>query len=390
MSRQGIDWCIYRNSRGASWQQHSLNAGLLHPIPSVSEKHSLSPTIQKRSQHVHQATVQLWRETTSTKHEQHLIHCQLDYNKREFRLLKIEPPDPKASSKTLLPKCTIKKFSLESAPPYKAVSYRWGESLDSRKILVIGLPTDISDNLFDFFLQGRLEGQVSMSDNGWPDRLDTGIYKSDNGWLSDRYKLATEAEKQWSSERWLWIDQLCINQSSIDEKNHQVAQMGVIFSKAIEVLVWLGTGVDGTEKAVRVARISAQRAEEEDRTMSDLQAFQKIVSNQYWSRLWIIQEFVLVRTVIIMSGSEYVIGAHFRELARDVARSDSSLGIARIWPFMTARRRLTAAYMQRRTAKSFYGPELQYTWQDVMKLAKKAECKDVRDRVYGMLSMVRH
>jgi hypothetical protein len=25
-----------------------------------------------------------------------------------------------------------------------------------------------------------------------------------------------------------------------------------------------------------------------------------------------------------------------------------------------------------------------------MKLAKKAECRDVRDRVYGMLSMVRH
>lgn len=206
-----------------------------------------------------------------------------------------------------------------------------------------------------------------------------------------------KANKQWLDAPWLWIDQLCIDQSSIDEKNHQVAQMGAIFSEAIEVLVWLGKGTDGTEEAVRTAAYSVQEYKRVDCTMSELQAFQKIVANRYWSRLWIIQEFVLARTVVIMSGSEQVSGAHFRELARDVAHWDKSPAIARIWPFMAARRRLTAAYMLQRDqmGKDLFAnrpsaPELQYTWQDVIRLVKKAECKYVRDRIYGMLSMVRH
>ena len=155
--------------------------------------------------------------------------------------------------------------------------------------------------------------------------------------------------------------------------------MGAIFSEAIEVLVWLGKGTDDTEKAVEVAACSAKRVKTAIETIFDLQAFQNIVSNQYWSRLWIIQEFVLARKVVIMSGSKQVSGALFRELARDVAQSDNSLAIARIWPFMTARRRLTAAHMQQRMAygpslqgnSPFFDPSLQYTWQDVMRLAKR-------------------
>ncbi|KAI3579715.1 heterokaryon incompatibility, partial [Fusarium oxysporum f. sp. albedinis] len=40
----------------------------------------------------------------------------------------------------------------------------------------------------------------------------------------------------------LWIDQICINQSDIDERNHQVPIMGNIYRKAYRVFVWLGTG----------------------------------------------------------------------------------------------------------------------------------------------------
>jgi len=40
--------------------------------------------------------------------------------------------------------------------------------------------------------------------------------------------------------RTFWIDALCIDQDSIHEKNHQVAQMGSIYAKSIEVISWLG------------------------------------------------------------------------------------------------------------------------------------------------------
>lgn len=40
--------------------------------------------------------------------------------------------------------------------------------------------------------------------------------------------------------RMLWVDAICINQQSLDERNHQVALMGDIYSKASEVIIWLG------------------------------------------------------------------------------------------------------------------------------------------------------
>jgi hypothetical protein len=47
-------------------------------------------------------------------------------------------------------------------------------------------------------------------------------------------------------QRRLWVDALCINQSHIDEKNHQVGIMGEIYSKAAWVLVWLGAEKAGS------------------------------------------------------------------------------------------------------------------------------------------------
>ncbi|KAE9367148.1 HET-domain-containing protein [Stipitochalara longipes BDJ] len=40
--------------------------------------------------------------------------------------------------------------------------------------------------------------------------------------------------------RLLWIDGICINQSSTTERNHQVQLMGDIYSRARKVLIWLG------------------------------------------------------------------------------------------------------------------------------------------------------
>jgi hypothetical protein len=42
----------------------------------------------------------------------------------------------------------------------------------------------------------------------------------------------------------LWIDQICINQDDLDERKHQVGMMNEIFSKADEVMAWLGGEVE--------------------------------------------------------------------------------------------------------------------------------------------------
>jgi hypothetical protein len=43
-------------------------------------------------------------------------------------------------------------------------------------------------------------------------------------------------------ERILWVDSICIDQSSIMERNNQVQLMGDVYRSARRVLVWLGQG----------------------------------------------------------------------------------------------------------------------------------------------------
>ena len=43
-----------------------------------------------------------------------------------------------------------------------------------------------------------------------------------------------------AAERILWVDAICINQEDTIERGQQVQLMGIIYSKASQVLIWLG------------------------------------------------------------------------------------------------------------------------------------------------------
>jgi len=55
-----------------------------------------------------------------------------------------------------------------------------------------------------------------------------------------------------SEPRILWADSLCINQSNLMERIHQVSIMGTIYKKAEGVLIWLGEDADGNNKSAVV------------------------------------------------------------------------------------------------------------------------------------------
>lgn len=56
--------------------------------------------------------------------------------------------------------------------------------------------------------------------------------------------------------RSLWVDQICIDQTSLTEKNQQIALMGEIYNKTSRAIVWLGCGplVDQLIKWVQLHR----------------------------------------------------------------------------------------------------------------------------------------
>ncbi len=55
----------------------------------------------------------------------------------------------------------------------------------------------------------------------------------------------------YSGERLLWIDSMCINQASVEEKNPQVSSMPEIFMGAQQLLIWLGEGDDETDAFIK-------------------------------------------------------------------------------------------------------------------------------------------
>lgn len=129
---------------------------------------------------------------------------------RYFRLLQIYPG---SANDPLV--CDLFIAEIDTAPPYTALSYVWGDPKTTAEIVCSDHICRIGQSLFD--------GLCRMRD-------------------SDQVQFA-------------WADAICINQRDNVEKGHQVNLMGVIYDRARDVLVWLGPDTTGSaEEAFRCIR----------------------------------------------------------------------------------------------------------------------------------------
>jgi hypothetical protein len=139
-----------------------------------------------------------------------------------MRLIKLHRPPltsvrvPKADAVH----CDIESFDIETAPEYIALSYTWGSPNELQTIYIDDKPFVVRQNLFDFLDIFRLEE---------------------------------------TNTRHLWIDQLCIDQMAVDERNHQVRLMSQIYQKSKFVVMWLGASSE-THAIVFLAEPDVARA----------------------------------------------------------------------------------------------------------------------------------
>ena len=94
----------------------------------------------------------------------------------------------------------MQAVSVNNATPYTALSYVWGSPESTRTITAGGHTIIVRQNLWNFLKQARRAGEDGL----------------------------------------FWIDALCIDQSSIRERKHQVSVMGQIYSRANKVIAWFG------------------------------------------------------------------------------------------------------------------------------------------------------
>lgn len=137
------------------------------------------------------------------------LYRPLKVDLHEIRLLKIHG---QAQSTTLEVRCTSRHLSLlsEPRPCYETVSYCWGDASVRREILLDGHP---------FAVPASAEHALR--------RL-----------------------RRPDGPRILWIDAICINQSDVEERGHQVSLMAEVYRRSIGNLVHLGEDESSVQAAL--------------------------------------------------------------------------------------------------------------------------------------------
>ena len=242
---------------------------------------------------------------------------------------------------------------LETAPVYEALSYTWGDSRKDRSISCGSESIALTANLATALVQIR---------------------------NIDR-------------PRTLWIDQICINQDDVDERNTQVALMHRIYSKAENIVIWLGEEEPDDGMAFRfisvllsylpplsagcgVTRRGLVAREAIPIIGSPAWiALSRIFSRPYFRRSWIVQEVALARHAVVHFGP-YVIDW-------DLLAAASSYQMGQLASDAENAHDAVAAIEEFKRKDHGRGNHL----VDALFISYRFNCTDPRDKIFAMLGL---
>ncbi|KAL1877942.1 hypothetical protein Daus18300_002296 [Diaporthe australafricana] len=174
-------------------------------------------------------------------------------------------------------------------PKFVALSYVWGEGTARETILLNGAEFAVSKNLLSALRHLR---------------------------------------RKVCNDRLFWIDAICINQQDPEEKTRQVRIMGHIYERASSVIVWLGEGYSKYQPALTsidkenqarkwetspsigyieslklaIGGVPSKRMVMTIDTGGEVVMVNSLALDEYWNRLWIIQELGRAQTLRVCFG----------------------------------------------------------------------------------------
>ncbi|KAI0968623.1 HET-domain-containing protein [Xylaria arbuscula] len=250
----------------------------------------------------------------------------LDEARKQIRLIKLEK-----RSSNLSPRCSIHAFDLASIPKYIALSYTWGPPNPSYRISVNDRTFEVRENLYNFLCSFQTGSAV---------RTDI---------------------------TYIYIDQICINQDDVQERNSQVRLMSDIYTRSSLAVVWLGSD----PRMVRAAHDVENDMEDADELHFPTGNMRTLLSNLYFTRVWIVQEVSLAREIRMLIGDCPMNWAAAKFVAE------------RIDPMRPVNNLRTMNDL-------FKEKDRKREWRLDTLIGKYSvhECQDPRDKVYGFLGMV--
>ena len=264
------------------------------------------------------------------------------------------------------------------------------------------------------YVWGPVDDAVEITLNNKPFRVTTNL----EAFLR---KIARDKARQHSdktSASYIWIDALCINQGNVSERNAQVQMMGSIYSHATRVIVWLGTGGDYMKAAMaHVQELSAltislggaqaiflpeNRATVSDRfhgTMkgdnNERKAMFEFFKAPWWTRMWVLQEVALAKSVTFVCGDESIGFEHvynavvqiYVSMVEDPVLAIETLGlstkeeatITRVGHVVNTRALFEHDYADRYKSTRL---------QALLRTTERAKATDPHDKIYGLLGLI--
>lgn len=179
----------------------------------------------------------------------------------EIRLVRLLPSENRESNV----RCIITHTKLSEGMDFEALSYVWGNNVLSSRIAT-----------------------------------DKGIVKITKNCLSALRDL-----RHTSASRLLWIDAICINQRSNEEKNHQVPLMSRIYATASQTLIYLGPQTN--DKVLPVFEELQRYWRGDPRPTGPprlyLRDVEEILSLPWFHRVWVLQELANSKKALLFWGS---------------------------------------------------------------------------------------
>ncbi len=327
------------------------------------------------------------------------LYSPLDEAASQIRLLEIEPQH-NDNQQTF--SCRMRTVSLDDNIKFFGLSYVWGDSSDRVDVVVNGIVIPVTKNLEAALRHIQRNGRTVIETESWREKTD-GHPSLDQAPLS------------------LWADAICINQDDLKERESQVLLMRRIYSAAETVLAWLGdqdyTDVFEAFEAFSIeiqrCRLSGQEVLGSLEWMDDLELFrdgkiwdniEDFLVNSYWSRIWILQEIVLAKWMVLVTSNgsfAWITVASVSSLlvgkTRETWSSPSNqvrlpnsgfleLGMEGYMPW-TAVGQPIALRDSLRFSSETSSSQSFIRWHVALQLALEYAATDPRDHVYGILGV---
>lgn len=286
-------------------------------------------------------------------------YSRLDASVAQFRTITLLP-----GQRSDAVQCQLNVHSLDKPPQYQTISYAWGDPSDTKQIVVDGVELAVPSSLELCLKHLRSSGSA----------------------LSD-----------------LWADAICIDQTNMQERAHQVSNMGAIYWRCSSMFIWLGPPRSSSESrnpfemvlhwadnkhfhqypGFSISEESGDWIFQDNSTYQQMyELFADFISRPWWTRLWCVQEIALCPSATLVLGEWRLPWATVLVALKNYYRhaADCCSRASGLFP---------AKYTYFSDHLLFLPQQSELVSADrVFRAFRHKLCKDPRDKIYGLLGLL--